>query len=92
LSYYNGTPALRLWKIGTRRRLGVYSAPNAWQRDALDNEHPELSANVSQAMRPFEDVVFADFEICPLEPEHRGEMQDVCIESAKNIVLGEYRF
>lgn len=33
--------------------------------------------------------IFGDFEICPLEPEHKGEMQNACIESAKNLVATE---
>jgi len=31
--------------------------------------------------------VFADFQVCPLEPERHGWMQAVCIESAKNVFL-----
>jgi hypothetical protein len=92
LSFYNGTPALRLWKVGTHRILGIYSGPDAWKRDALDNEHPELPANVERALKPFQNVIFADFEICPLEPEVAGEMQGACIQSAKNVVIGEYSF
>lgn len=86
LSVYNGTPSFRLWKIGTHRIMGIYSGPEGEKRDALDNEHPELPANVGRALKPFQNVVFADFEICPLEPEVAGNMQAVCIESAKNIV------
>ena len=66
--------------------MGIYSGPEGEKRDALDNEHPELPANVGRALKPFQNVVFADFEICPLEPEVAGNMQAVCIESAKNIV------
>lgn len=87
LSVYNGTPSFRLWKIGTRRILGIYSGPEA--NDPLDNEHPELPANVRRVFRPFSNQIFADFEICPLEPEEAGTMQSACIESAKNIVVGK---
>jgi hypothetical protein len=31
--------------------------------------------------------VFADFEVCPLEPEQKGWMQPVCVESAKKIFI-----
>jgi hypothetical protein len=31
--------------------------------------------------------IFADFEVCPFEPEKEGSMQPACIESAKNIVV-----
>ena len=87
LSAYNGTPSFRLWKIGTHRILGVYSGPDAGKRDELDNEHPEFPANVRRVFKPFSNQIFADFEICPLEPEVAGTMQASCIESAKNIVV-----
>jgi hypothetical protein len=29
--------------------------------------------------------IYADFEVCPLEPEKPGVMQAACIESAKDI-------
>ena len=89
LSFYNGTPAFRLWKIGTRRILGIYSGPDAEKRDELDNEHPELPADVRRVFKPLENQIFADFEVCPLEPEVPGNMQAACIESARNIVIGE---
>ena len=87
LSVYNGTPSYRLWKIGTHRILGIHSGPGA--NDPLDNEHPELPANVKRVFKPFSNQIFADFEICPLEPEETGTMQSACIESAKNIVLAK---
>lgn len=90
LSLYNGTPAFRLWKIGTRRLLGIYSGPNAELRDDLDNEHPELPANITRIFDPVSNQIFADFEVCPLEPEREGAMQSACIESAKNIVVDKW--
>lgn len=98
LGFGNGTPALRLWKIGTHRVLGVYSGPSAYNptpedRDRGDNENPELPRNVIQAMRPpvganwFKNRIFANFKVCPLEPEKPAAMQAACIESAKNIVV-----
>jgi hypothetical protein len=92
LAAYNGTPTMRLWKIGTKRILAVHSGPGFKRGGTEENEDPEMPENVERAMKPFENVVFADYEICPLEPEHRGRMQDVCIESAKNIVMAEYSF
>ena len=66
--------------------LGIYSGPDAQKRDELDNEHPEFPANVRRLFNPISEQIFADFEICPLEPERPGVMQAACIESAKNIV------
>jgi hypothetical protein len=104
LRLYEGNPAFRMWKVGTKRILGVYSGPGSESYDALDNEHPELPANVDRAYDAeykrkaalkdsdagLPEPVFADFEVCPLEPERKGQMQSVCIESAKNIVLQRY--
>jgi hypothetical protein len=86
LSAYNGTPTFRLWKIGSHRILGIYSGPDAEKLDELDNEHPQFPSSVSRVLKPFSNQIFADFEICPLEPEVAGSMQAACIESAKNIV------
>lgn len=101
LSLYNGNPSLRLWKIGTKRILGIYSGPHSERYDPLDNEHPELPANLDRAYEAeykrrlavkdpdagLPEPVFADFEACPLEPERRGEMQSACIESVKNVFI-----
>jgi hypothetical protein len=87
LGFYNGTPAFRIWKIGSHRLLGVYSGPSVDREDSLDNESPEFPLSVDEKFKPFENRIFADFEVCPLEPEQPGEMQAVCIEAAKNIVI-----
>lgn len=63
--------------------LGIYSGPSV-DRHSLDNEHPELPANLAEM---FEGAVFADFEVCPLESVKRGAMQASCIETAKNVVV-----
>jgi hypothetical protein len=88
LSVANGTPSIRLWKIGTKRILAIHSGPG-FKPGNQENENPEIPGNVERAFKSINTRVFADFEICPLEPERPGEMQDVCIESAKNIVIGQ---
>jgi hypothetical protein len=71
---------------------------------AGDGEHPEMPANLERIFEadvkhqmaihdPFRglpDSAFGDFEICPLDHEPKGWMEDACIESAKNIVLQPY--
>lgn len=89
LAAYNGTPAFRLWKIGTRRLLGISSGPSAEKRDPLDNEHPELPDHLQQAFTHSGTRVFADFEVCPLEPEQPGTMQTACIEAANHILVSK---
>jgi hypothetical protein len=93
LSFYSGAPAYRVWKVGTKRLLGIYSGASAWRGDRLapDNEDPEFPASVEKAWDSrIGTALFADFEICPLEPERLGFMQASCIESAKNIFVERY--
>lgn len=86
IGFYNGTPAIRLWKIGTNRLLGIYSGPSV-DRYGLDNEDPQMPTNLKLTFKPSQNQVFGDFEVCPLEPEREGTMQAACIESAKNLVV-----
>jgi hypothetical protein len=101
LNFANGNPSYRIWKVGTTRILGVYSGPGSQRVDPLDNEHPEFPANLAHAYvaeygrnvalnrdTPYLlGPVFAEFEVCPLEPDTPGTMQAACIESAKNIFV-----
>ena len=91
LQEYEGTPAYRLWKIGTHHLLGIYSGPSVWRGNRLspDNEDPEFPPNVRRLIQSGLVQVFGDFEVCPLEPERPGSMQAACIESAKNLFAQE---
>ena len=93
LSVYNGNPSLRLWKVGTKRILGIYSGPSAFPpRTNEDSENPELPSSIKKLDAPLEGGnIFADFEICPLRPERTGQMQPACIESAKNVFVNKFR-
>ena len=73
LSFWNGTPSLRLWNIRTNRILGVRT-----------ETAPE---NVMSLWGPdrFEKDIFGDFEVCPFTKEKPGHMQMVCIESASHL-------
>jgi hypothetical protein len=93
LGVANGNPSLRMWKVGTKRILGIYSGPATFPpRTNEDSEEPELPANMEKLDGVFEGAnIFADFEVCPLRPERPGQMQPVCIESAKNIFVNKFR-
>jgi hypothetical protein len=86
IGFYNGTPSIRLWKIGTNRLLGIYSGPSV-DRYGLDNEDPQVPANLKRTFKPTQNRVFGDFEVCPLEREREGYMQAACIASTKNLVV-----
>ncbi len=86
----NGNPSFRMWKIGTKRLLGIFSGPSvSHDRLSPDQEHPELPAIVEQIWKPRLGVfpLYGDFEVCPLAPEHPGAMRPVCVESAKNLFV-----
>ena len=81
----NGTPDLRIWRIGTRRILGVTatSMPD-------DAEEPIAPENLLRALGGTEHFVFGDFEVCPFTAEREGEMQMVCVQKANHLVLKPY--
>jgi len=80
LSVYNGNPALRLWKAGTRRLLGVSDQRFALKgyRNVPENIERQLNQDVS---------LFGDFLVCPFTETRPAEMQLVCIETGKHLVV-----
>jgi hypothetical protein len=79
LSVYNGAPALRIWKVGTRRMLGVSE-----QRFA-EPGYTNIPDSIRQQLNE-ETVVFGDFMVCPFTRSKPGEMQLVCVEEGRNLV------
>lgn len=72
LSAWNGTPTMRIWRIGTDRILGVH-----------DGIMPEsLTSKMDWNVE-----AYGDYEVCPFRHRRFGEMQMVCIESAKHVVV-----
>ena len=75
----NGNPSVRIWKVGTKRVLGV-------RNENLENLPTKVKEEFS-----FGVFVFADYKVCPLTKEKPGHMQMVCVESMKNIRIEDYR-
>ena len=71
LSYWNGTPSARIWRVGTPRMLGIH--------------HDELPEQLRSRMTGFNDELWADFKVCPFTPLKAGHMQLVCIASWRNL-------
>jgi hypothetical protein len=71
----NGTPALRIWRAGTRRVLGV-----------VGGEQPAVPDFV-RSLVSFRSNLYADFTVCPLTRARSREMQLVCVESAEHLVV-----
>ena len=77
LMYYMGAPSPRIWRIGTKRILGV------------SESHPQVRQMPKslQEKLKLDEAIYGDFEVCPFEKERPGHMQLVCIESASNLVV-----
>ena len=73
LSFYNGAPSARIWRIGTTRMLGVH--------------HDELPAALASQLRGFDTEAWGVFTVCPLSRERPGHMQFVCVEDWRDITL-----
>lgn len=80
LSTFNGNPAVRLWRIGTRRVLGV--SDQRIRVPGYRNIPEDLSRQLDG-----KNEIFGDFLVCPFTRARPGEMQLMCIESAKNVVV-----
>lgn len=79
LSYYNGAPTVRIWRVGTKRILGVTEHLNT-------NGYATIPKNLLEKMT-FETDMFADFMICPYTKEDSESMQLICVDSASKITL-----
>lgn len=73
LSAWNGTPSLRIWRVGTNRTLG-------------DHEDWPLPEDLAEGM-DWNVEAWGDFEVCPFAKERPGVMQMVCIQSANHVTF-----
>ena len=80
LAIYNGAPALRLWRVGTRRVLGI--SEQRFSVAGYRNVPEYIESQINQ-----NDAIFGDFLVCPFTRSQPGEMQLVCIEAGKNLVV-----
>jgi hypothetical protein len=77
-TYGPGTPALRIWPVGTHRMLGITAG-----RVADDADAPIIPQNF--VIESGKREAWGDFEVCPFTPERTGAMQMVCVESVKHL-------
>ena len=81
LRLYNGNPTYRIWRVGTKRILGV-----------LCDEEPIVPANLESAMSEDSKASWdrdfsGDYEVCPFTAAKPGWMQFVCVEKVSNLVV-----
>jgi hypothetical protein len=80
LSTWNGNPAVRLWNLRTRRMLGVSD-----QRFSVP-EYRNLPEDLAKRLDG-ETNIYADFLVCPFTRPRPRDMQLICIESAKHVMI-----
>ena len=79
LSLYNGAPTIRLWRAGTKRMLGI---SGSYSQAGYSSIPEELERQLN-----WETEVWGDFLVCPFTRQRAKEMQMICIEAGKNIVV-----
>jgi len=78
----NGTPGMRIWRVGTKRILGVLPSE--------DEIVPEpLKEYLKRYFGPLTNI-YGDLLVCPFTEPRPGEMQMVCIEAASHLVVEQY--
>jgi hypothetical protein len=75
LSFWNGTPSARIWRIGTTRMLGIHN--------------DELPPGLATQRSSFDTELLGNFTVCPLTKRSAGHMQYVCIESWRDVSVRE---
>jgi len=80
----NGTPSVRIWVVGTRRKLGVVGANS-------DEDWPDLPANLERLWNagpksPLYRVIYGDFRVCAWHPQEPDAMQMVRVVGASRLV------
>ena len=80
LSSYNGNPAVRLWNLRTKRMLGV--SDQKYKLEGYRNLPEDLAKRLDGDTN-----IYADFLVCPFTTAKPREMQLICIDAAKNIMV-----
>ena len=81
LSAANGAPTFRIWRIGTKRILGVVDANGGSESAAV------LPDSVRALVTPdaFQVLVYGDFRVCPLAADRPVRMRPVRVIEARRL-------
>ena len=78
----NGAPSVRIWRVGTKRILGVHDGAGSAESDSI------LPQSIRTLLGDaFGVEVYGNYQVCPLKPEHPGRMQPVCIADWADLVV-----
>ena len=81
LTFGNGTPAYRIWPVGSTRMLGILDARGNAESDNV------IPSKILAHLRPQPnpDALWGDFTVCPMAQKRSGWMQMVCIQDAAHV-------
>ena len=79
MNYWNGTPSVRIWVVGTKRILGVIDG-------GCEGEGCSLPEQVASKLS-WEKDLFGDFVVCPFSHDQKGVMRFVCVDSARRLEI-----
>lgn len=82
LSVWNGSPAVRLWPVGSHRMLGVHTPDGSAEGPGL---LPPAAQALLDAGGSERTAVWGDFRVCPMAPERPGRMRPVYISAASHL-------
>ena len=78
MNYWNGNPSVRIWRVGTKRILGV--SEGRFKIEGYVNLPTAIEAKLS-----WDSDLLGDFVVCPFTRDEPGVMRLVCVDSAKNL-------
>lgn len=77
LSYWNGNPSVRIWKVGTKKIYGV--SEQRFYKEGYYNL-PQWLPTIG-----FDEKITGDFVLYPFTKEKTGVMRLVCIDTVYNM-------
>src|SRR6185312_4126317 len=81
----NGTPATRIWPVGTHRTLGVVHAERPVADDAYAATVPVYALRLLTPEHHF--TVWGEFYVCPVAPDRPGWMRFVTVKKARRLFV-----
>jgi hypothetical protein len=78
MSLANGNPSIRIWRVGTKRILGV--SDGRFKMDGYANVPPSVAGRLS-----WDTQLFGDFVVCPFTRDEPDVMRLICVDSASNL-------
>ena len=84
MSLFNGSHLVRIWPIGTNRMLAIGDG------DYLLKDYENLPRDIERQLN-WEKAMYADFTVCPFTEDKPGAMRLICVESAENILVREFK-